>query len=111
MSNSEYEENLERINSASTCGSLQQQVLAFVGIDLVAMVLRKNTDYGGSAWEEPILLPNLSPGDAILVRMGDKIQRIRQLLSSENIEVNEETVNDTMRDLAGYALLWLARNA
>lgn len=67
------------------------------------MLLKKNADYGGSAWKVPILAPHLSPGDAIRVRMSDKISRLIEL-SGKAGEVNESTL-DTLLDLAGYVVL------
>lgn len=80
--------------------------IASRGLDLVATLLRKNSDYGGSAWEVPILSPGLSPRVAIQCRMSDKVARLSRLLSGETAEV-DEAIEDTMKDLAGYALLWL----
>lgn len=40
--------------------------------------------------------------------MSDKISRIANLRRKGSAEVNE-SVEDTLRDLAGYAILWLSR--
>ena len=83
-----------------------QRRLAEQGMQLVALLLAKNTDYGGSAWQIPTLAPELSPREAIQCRMSDKVQRLQTLLSGTAPEVLEST-EDTMRDLAGYCILWL----
>ena len=83
-----------------------QRRLAEQGMQLVALLLAKNADYGGSAWQIPTLAPVLSPREAIQCRMSDKIQRLQTLLSGTAPEVLESTA-DTMRDLAGYCILWL----
>ena len=83
-----------------------QRRLAEQGMQLVALLLAKNADYGGSAWQIPTLAPVLSPREAIQCRMSDKIQRLQTLLSGTAPEVLEST-EDTMRDLAGYCILWL----
>jgi len=91
------------------CGNhgTAQQRIALLGVELIDLLLRKNNDYGSSAWNEPKLCPGLDPGTAILCRMSDKIERIESLQKSPAL-VNE-SLEDTMRDLAGYCLLWLAR--
>ena len=83
-----------------------QRRLAEQGMQLVALLLAKNADYGGSAWQIPTLAPGLSLREAIQCRMSDKIQRLQMLLSGKAPEVLEST-EDTMRDLAGYCILWL----
>ena len=83
-----------------------QRRLAEQGMQLVALLLAKNADYGGSAWQLPTLAPGLSPREAIQCRMSDKIQRLQTLLSGTAPEVLE-SAEDTMRDLAGYCILWL----
>ncbi len=44
---------------------------------------------------------------AILVRMSDKVARIAALNAGETDRVGE-SLADTVRDLAGYCVLWLA---
>jgi len=83
-----------------------QQRIAEVGLDWIATLIKKNTDYGDSAWTEPVLAPNLPPKQAILVRMSDKISRLKSLSQKEALVA--ESYNDTMKDLGAYALLYLA---
>lgn len=85
-----------------------QQKIAEVGIEVVALLLRKNHDYGGSAWKRPILAPGLEPRTAMLCRMSDKIERILSLLERGHNEVVDESLNDTFRDLCGYLMLYVA---
>lgn len=79
------------------------------GLQVIDLLLRKNADYGCSAWETPVLTPWLDVDDAILVRMSDKLQRLRTLMSADEQHVKDESIRDTMRDLAGYAILYLAK--
>lgn len=74
---------------------------------LTATLLRKNHDYGAAVWQEPVLCPGMSARSAILVRMSDKIGRLRKLLASGDPQV-AESIDDTLADLAGYCLLELA---
>lgn len=85
-----------------------QMRIAKAGLGVTATLLRKNADYGGSAWRKPMLAPNLDVGSAILCRMSDKVARISSLQASGTAEV-AESLEDTIRDLAGYSILWLAR--
>lgn len=98
---------LELIHNALEGGRGDHQCLiAEVGIDAVETLLRKNKDYGSSVFKVPILKPDLEPGDAILVRMSDKIERFANLCAKEKGEV-DEPLSETMKDLAAYGLLWL----
>lgn len=84
-----------------------QQRIAQVGLQIVATLLRKNADYGGSAWMPPILCPGLPPRTGILVRMSDKINRFMTLMTKP-AEVTDESVDATMLDFGGYSILYLA---
>ena len=83
-----------------------QKRIAEQGLKLVALLLRKNADYGGSAWQTPLLAPGLTPREAIQCRMSDKIQRLQKLLDGSSAEVSE-AIEDTVQDLSGYGILWL----
>jgi len=83
-----------------------QKRIAEQGLKLIALLLRKNADYGGSAWQAPLLAPGMTPREAIQCRMSDKIQRLQKLLDGTTAQVNE-TIEDTIQDLSGYGILWL----
>lgn len=85
-----------------------QQRIAATGLEWIALILRKNADYGSSVWRTPLLAPDTNPGVAIRVRMSDKIHRLQRLLAGNEQEVNE-SIDDTIRDLGAYCLLYLAR--
>ena len=84
-----------------------QERLAEVGLELVSLLLKKNADYGGSAWRRPLLAPELEPRTAMLCRMSDKLERILSL-RERSPEVVSESLRDTFADLAGYLILYLA---
>lgn len=87
-----------------------QQRIAEVVLDLGTTLLKKNQDYGGSVWKRPVLAPNLDNGTAILVRASDKISRLNNLLDNpDKVEVKDESLTDTLKDLAAYFILYLAR--
>ena len=85
-----------------------QQRIAETGVEIVSLLLRKNNDYGGSVCSEPGLAPEMPVLSAIQCRMSDKIARLRNLFSGAEAHV-DELPGDTMRDLAGYAIIWLAQ--
>lgn len=86
-----------------------QARIAAAGCELLDLLLRKNADYGGSAWQRPALAPHLHIGDAILCRMSDKVARLQHLTGKEADGQVEEALEETFRDLVGYGILYLAR--
>lgn len=72
------------------------------------LLLVKHTNYGNSAEKSPVLVPGMQPGAAIFVRMSDKIARIAAMNALSCGDPAGESVEDTVRDLAGYCVLWLA---
>lgn len=86
-----------------------QQRIANEALAWTELLLRKNADYGSSAWIAPILAQHCEPGTAILVRMSDKIQRLASLASHKDAHVHAESFDDTVRDLGAYCLLYLTR--
>lgn len=92
---------------AGECGEAAQRIV-FHGYVWLQMLIEKNQDYGCSVWEVPVLTPSLDPGDAILVRMSDKIRRIQTLMTRPP-EVVTESLADSIADLGAYCLLYLAR--
>lgn len=84
--------------------------------DLLADLLkRKNADYGDSFSEAPYLLPNLTTNASAYIRLSDKFKRLRTLLNRE-IRPSQghaffESIEDTLRDIAGYCVLLLANVA
>ncbi len=63
------------------------------------LLIKKNRSYGNS-FAEPVRIfaKNVSPGDQILVRIDDKLARLK----SGTDEFDEDTVLDTL----GYLILW-----
>ncbi len=65
---------------------------------------RKNADYGNS-FDESID----EHGDiAFVVRADDKMRRIKQL-HKQAAQVSDESMRDTVADLANYCVMWLMR--
>lgn len=63
----------------------------------------KNHDYGDSAAQTRKIIPH-----ATLIRLHDKLNRLTTLLTAgDPAKVKDESVDDTLMDLAGYALIEL----
>lgn len=60
----------------------------------------KNKDYGDSFSSLRKEFP-----EAILIRLGDKYNRLKSLMKSGKAEVKDESVEDTLLDLANYCLM------
>lgn len=62
---------------------------------------KKNHDYGDSFhlsyMEEGMAMPR--------IRLGDKFNRFKTLSKAENQEVKDESIRDTLIDLANYAIM------
>lgn len=70
--------------------------------DMVDTYERKNADYGNSFVKVRDLMPN-----AILVRLNDKVNRLNSIMTSGNIQVKDESIADTLQDLANYCVMEL----
>ena len=70
--------------------------------EMVNLYERKNSDYGNSIHDTY----NKYGAVAYLVRMEDKINRVRSLTQSNSQKVDEK-IKDTLVDLANYSILML----
>lgn len=62
--------------------------------------LKKNADYGDSFAKLRQEYP-----EAILIRLSDKLNRLKSLMGSGNIQVKDESISDTLLDLANYCIM------
>ena len=70
--------------------------------EMVELYERKNSDYGDSVHDTYVKYGPVS----FLVRMEDKINRVRQLTNVKyETRVTDEKIRDTLIDLANYAIL------
>lgn len=71
--------------------------------ELNALYSAKNHDYGDSFRKTRSIVPS-----AILVRLHDKLGRLDSLLiAPETAKVKDESIDDTLMDLANYAIMEL----
>lgn len=81
-------------------------MIAAAFVEAGATCVRKNRDYGSSVFQAPVMDPEMNPGDAIKVRMSDKIARIATLeKANANAPEVDESLIDTYMDLGAYAIL------
>ena len=69
--------------------------------EMVDLCRRKNKDYGCSVSETYKQYGMVS----FLVRMQDKINRVRSLIVNKKQEVSDEKIRDSLIDLANYSIL------
>ncbi|MBN1970956.1 MAG: DUF1599 domain-containing protein, partial [Candidatus Delongbacteria bacterium] len=67
--------------------------------DVTAILLKKNQDYGGASFDLGL--------NGNMVHLWDKVSRFRSLVSQENQNVNFESLEDTLKDIIGYAVIGL----
>lgn len=80
---------------------------------MVALTQKKNADYsGGSVTQDPFanfseveMLGIASTEQGFLTRMNDKFARIRSFVKKGVLMVSDESVEDTLMDLANYSIL------
>lgn len=71
--------------------------------EMVKLYERKNSDYGNSIHDTYMKYGAV----AYLVRMEDKINRVRSLTQNNNQKVEDEKIHDSLVDLANYSILML----
>ena len=62
---------------------------------------KKNQDYGDSFHKSVTEFGPL----AGLVRIGDKYNRLKQLITTGNQQVKDESIKDTLLDMANYCIM------
>ena len=69
--------------------------------DLIALFERKNHDYGDSFHQTFV-----EEGWAMVrIRLSDKLNRVKALTKGDSQQVQDESLRDTLLDLANYAIL------
>jgi len=75
------------------------EIIKEVARDVVTLLLKKNADYGDTANHPPQIFSKLSPKEAILARLDDKLSRVKHK------GLNDVT-EDTVTDIIGYLILY-----
>lgn len=71
--------------------------------ELIALHERKNKDYSG-AFDKSM---NKFGVVSLLIRLNDKFERLESLFKNGKAEVTDESFEDTLRDIACYAIMGL----
>ena len=71
--------------------------------ELIALHEKKNKDYGGAFYNTMSKFGIA----ALLIRLDDKLSRLISITKNGSQEVNDESIEDTLRDLASYAIMGL----
>lgn len=69
---------------------------------MLELYKKKNADYGDSFGKTFGEFGIIAP----VVRMNDKLERIKSLIKNE-AKINDESIEDTLTDLANYAIMTL----
>lgn len=71
--------------------------------ELITLHERKNKDYGG-AFNKSMSKFGVT---ALMIRLNDKLERLESLFKNGKAEVIDESFEDTLRDIACYAIMGL----
>ena len=71
--------------------------------ELIALHEKKNKDYGGS-FDDTMRM--FGP-TALAIRLHDKVNRVISLVKNNKADVQDEAIEDTLKDIACYAIMGL----
>ena len=81
---------------------------------MVELMKKKNADYAGgndnpfANFERVSAFDCVSTEQGFFTRMTDKLSRISSFINNGKLQVQDESVKDTLLDLANYSLLFMA---
>lgn len=67
--------------------------------EMIEILLKKNEDYGGASFDLGL--------NGNMVHLWDKVRRYRSLVENCNEKPNFEGLDDTLKDIIGYAIIGL----
>lgn len=67
--------------------------------EVTSILLKKNADYGGASFNLGL--------NGNMVHLWDKVSRFRSLIGRDKNEPNFESLEDTLKDIIGYAIIGL----
>ena len=83
--------------------TIDDETLEIIMEQVIQMVLKKHEDYGNNCIDKTGLT-------GIAVRLIDKTERLYNLRNKKGM-ANYESIDDTLRDIIGYALLGIVYQA
>jgi hypothetical protein len=81
---------------------LDEQQLKMITEDVIQLLLKKNEDYGGASFDLGL--------NGNMVHLWDKVKRYKTLIEKKIAHgetPNFESIQDTLKDIIGYALIGL----
>jgi hypothetical protein len=81
-------------------------------LDMIALSRSKNADYTGGSVDpfgnfKAVEILGISTEIGFLTRMMDKMKRISTFVNRGQLQVKDEAVEDTLKDLANYCILFM----
>lgn len=67
--------------------------------DVTTLLLKKNADYGSASFDLGL--------NGNMVHLWDKVKRYKSIISCDKKEPNFESLEDTLKDIIGYAIIGL----
>ncbi len=67
--------------------------------EVTDILLKKNADYGGASFDLGL--------NGNMVHLWDKVKRYKSLITNDQKEPNFESLEDTLKDIIGYAIIGL----
>lgn len=67
--------------------------------EVTEILLKKNQDYGGASFDLGL--------NGNMIHLWDKVSRFRSLIGCDKKEPNFESLEDTLKDIIGYAVIGL----
>jgi hypothetical protein len=67
--------------------------------EVLLLLLKKNQDYGGASFDLGL--------SGNVVHLWDKVKRFKSLVENIDKVPNYENINDTLKDIIGYAIIGL----
>lgn len=79
--------------------------------EMLEIAKKKNADYTGDASDtfgnfEAVETLGIKVEHGFLTRMMDKMKRVASFVNNGELQVKEESVKDTLQDLANYSILF-----
>ena len=81
---------------------LTKENLRIISDDVIQLLLKKNQDYDSASFDLGL--------NGNMVHLWDKVKRYRNLvekMQKDNVSPNFESIEDTLKDIIGYALIGL----
>ena len=97
------EQTIRGLRNIIRYGTFNGRSFESICCELIALHERKNKDYGG-AFYNTMRKFGIA---ALLIRLDDKLSRLISVTKNGNNEVTDESIEDTLKDLASYAIMGL----